>query len=268
MSHPSDLLTRLADQHATVQRLETETRVARRDLSDIEQAALKAVCPFADTPFEKRFVPLSHTRALINVSLRMRLAQTPGQLPVWEARGQEVRFRLGRAEPLRQSTIDQPTFEALPESVKALTSEQMYQTSLERELIGMDKPLKLSERQQRMFSELAQMSLTSNVSPFDPRGVEGGQPLPSGIWGSRPDTNSIWQALCKRGVLTMVSGEETGSFTFYRVNPGPRFQEAVQIVLNSPHFNAGSVLIEQVKKHLLLDTSPEAEAPAPRRPRP
>lgn len=92
----------------------------------------------------------------------------------------------------------------------------------------MDKPLKLSERQMLMFATLARMEQTGQLR-FKPR--EHGQQLPHSQWESYTATVDIWRSLVRRGVLTLVSGQ---AFAEWKVNPGPRFQEAIDLSLSTP----------------------------------
>lgn len=94
--------------------------------------------------------------------------------------------------------------------------------------IGLDKPLKLSERQTSMFLLLSRMD-HAGQQPFKHR--ENGQPLPHAQWDSYSATVDIWRGLLRRGVLTLVSGL---NFTEWKVNPGPRFEEAIDLALNTP----------------------------------
>ena len=255
-----DLLQQVAENNALVQRLENELGLAKRQQWELHAQALKAVCPFAQQDREKRFIPLGPTRALLKPVLAMRPGHVPGQLPIWEATGQEVRFRLGRVENIRQTSIDQPAFEALPDDIKALTRQAMLEQSQEQKLVGMDKPLKLTDRQLRMFSNLAG-AMSERIPAFNPKGVEGGQPLPSGVWGSMTDTLEIWRAMAKRGVLEIVQGNEQSSFHQYRVNPGPRFEEAVDLLLTSDILPRGSVAYRKVMEAFRPGQEPPSEPP-------
>lgn len=96
--------------------------------------------------------------------------------------------------------------------------------------IGMDKPLKLSERQMSMFMLLSRSDMT-RTRPFKHR--QEGQPLPSNQWDSHSATVDIWRSLVRRGVLHLVSGN---AFREWKVNPGPRFQEAIDLLLAAPDF--------------------------------
>lgn len=255
-----DLLQQVAENHALVQRLENELGLAKRQQRDLHLQALEAVCPFAKQERNLRFIPLSANRALIHPTLAMRPGHVPGQPPIWQATGQEVRFRLGRVENIRQTTLDQPAFEALPENVKTLTFQDMVGASQAQKLVGMDKPLKLTERQLKMFAHLAG-AISERIPAFNPQGVEGGQPLPSGIWGSMTDTLEIWRAMAKRGVLEIVQGNEQSSFHQYRVNPGPRFEEAVDLLLTSDILPRGSVAYRKVMEAFRPGQEPPSAPP-------
>ena len=234
------LLDKVSQNDALVERLERELRQARSEQRQLHAAALKEICPFntsPNPPADQRFIPLGPTQALLNPVFHIRSAGTPNGLPVWEASGQEVRFRLGRPERVRQSTIDQTAFDALPEEVRSMTYAAMVERTSQQYLIGMDKPLKLTPRQLEMFTGLAHME-SYGKSAFDPLGKDGGQRLPHGIWGSVASTLEIWRAMVKRGVFILVDGDPTISSNWL-VNPGPRFQEAVQMASAQASNNSG-----------------------------
>jgi hypothetical protein len=254
------LLQQVAQNDALVNRLQAELDTAKRQQWELHAQALKAVCPFAQQDREKRFIPLGPTRALLKPVLAMRPGHVPGQPPIWQATGQEVRFRLGRVENIRQTSLDQPAFEALPEDVKTLTFQDMVSASQAQKLVGMDKPLKLTERQLQMFANLAG-AISERIPAFNPQGVEGGQPLPSGIWGSMTDTLEIWRAMAKRGVLEIVQGNEQSSFHQYRVNPGPRFEEAVDLFLTSDILPRDSVAYRKVMEAFRPGQEPPSSPP-------
>lgn len=257
---PSDpLLQDVVEVDAQVLRLEAELGEARRRQRELHHQALAAVCPFAAQAREERFVPLGPTRALVRPELSMRPPHVAGGVPLWEARGQEVRFRLGRVEAVRHTVVDQAAFEALPDDVRALTFEAMQAASLDQVLVGMDRPLKLTARQLTLFAGLADMGMEGRAN-FNPQGVEGGQRLPGGVWNSMTDTTDIWRALVKRGVLDLVSGGEA-SFQQYRVNPGPRFDEAVEMLLASDVLNRDSLVYQKVLEAFRPGQAAPAAAP-------
>lgn len=234
------LLDQVSQNDALVERLERELRQARSEQRQLHEAALKEICPFDTSrrpPEEQRFIPLGPTQALLNPVFQIRSAGTPNGIPVWEASGQEVRFRLGRPERVRQSSIDQTAFEALPEEVRSMTYAAMVERTARQDLVGMDKPLKLTPRQLEMFTGLAHMASYGKPA-FDPLGKDGGQRLPHGVWGSVASTLEIWRAMVKRGVFILVDGDPTISANWL-VNPGPRFQEAIEMASAQAPHNSG-----------------------------
>ena len=198
----------------------------------------------------------------MEVTFTMRPPHVEGGKPHWHAEGQEVRFRMGNPEKVRRSTIDQPAFEALPADVQALIFDDMASASMEKGITGENKALKLTERQLKMFSMIATMPMLGQ-KPFRLEGVEGGQRLPGGAtWdGSVVTTNLIWTALVKRGVFDLVDGY--GSYQHWRVNPGPRFEQAVNLLLESDVFPRDSTAYRDA----LAFFRPGQEAPksAPKR---
>ena len=164
----------------------------------------------------------------------------PSCTPWYFPEGQEIRFRLGRAEKVRHTAIDQQAFEALPPEVRALTWEDMEAATQEQAITGQHKPLKLTERQLHVFSQIATMP-RMGMKSFRLEGVERGQPLPGGsTWdGSAVTTHTIWSALVKREVFELV--EDRGSYQNWLVNPGPRLEEAVNLLLGSDVFPRDSI---------------------------
>lgn len=204
---------------------DVKARSAHAAAKEMESRVLPLVCP--EIVRQSRFVPLTKTTALIVHRIEMSQPLTPNRLPHWTAYGSKVRFRVGNQEAIGPGSIEQPVYEALPEDVKSLDRAGMVESSREQKLTGMDKPLKVTARQGWMLSMLA----TNNERlHFSASPVEEGQRLPSGIWDSVSSTQSIWTAMVKRGVLVMVKGQLSDRWSQWRVNPGPRFQEAVEIV--------------------------------------
>ena len=233
----SDILNQVKHLDAEVARLDEELGQAKAKRRDLEAKALEQICPFAKTPRNERFIPINKTQAIIGANLFIRPPHTKDGSYRWEARGKLVRFRLGVAEGVREETIDQPAYEALPEELRALTRESMVENTKEQALTGANKPLKLTERQLHMFSGLGD---NNERLHFNIQGVEGGQRLPSGIWDSQSSTQQIWLTMLKRGVLTLVGGNPEGSYSSWKVNPGPRFEEAVALLLDTDVLSRGS----------------------------
>jgi hypothetical protein len=234
----SNILGLVAKNDADVARLEKELTQAKVDRRVLHEKALKEICPFAALQRNEVFIPIGATQAIVNATLSVQPPHTPGGPYRWEARGKQVRFRLGVMESVREGSIDQPAYEALPEEVRALTLADMVENTKQQALTGVNKPLKLTERQLSMFAGLGN---NNERLKFNTQGVEGGQRLPSAIWDSQSSTQQIWRTLIKRGVLTLVSGNAEHTHSSWMVNPGPRFEEAVSLLLDTDVLKRGSI---------------------------
>lgn len=223
-------------------RLEKALAQAKTERRALHEKALKETCPFATLPRAEVFIPLGPTQAIIGATFSIQPPHTPGGSYRWEARGKQVRFRLGIMEGVREGAIDQPAYEALPEDVRALTRQDMVEKTKEQALTGASKPLKLTERQLSMF---ALLGCNNERRVFNTQDVEGGQRLPSAIWDSQSSTHQIWRTLIKRGVLTLVSGNAEHTNSSWMVNPGPRFEEAVSLLLDTDVLKRGSIAYDQ-----------------------
>lgn len=234
------ILAEVINANTEVDRLRRELDQATFHQNKVHEAALLAICPFASQSRRERFIPISATQAITNPVLSIAPPHVPGGLPRWVATGSQVRFRMGTMETIREGSIDGPAYDALPEHVKALTLAEMTERSREQRMTGEGKPLKLTTRQLSMFS-----GLSNNA--FDISGKEGGQLLPSTVWDSDSSTQQIWIALIKRGVLTLVSGNLESNRNTWRVNPGPRFEEAITLLLEGDTFKRGSYAYEHAQ---------------------
>lgn len=251
----SDLLRQATDAHHLAARLAQEHARAVQTLRQTEQVVMEQICPFHTQPYPKRFIPLDTDRALISPSLSLEFPEDPTQPPFWKAHGQEVVFRLGGPQKTRQLALTQAEFEALPLSVRQLTAHEMTQVT--EAPIGLDKPLKLSERQMSMFLLLSRMD-HAGQQPFQHR--ENGQSLPHAQWDSHSATVDIWRGLLRRGVLTLVSGQ---AFAEWKVNPGPRFEEAIDLALNTPGVLTEGSFARQAVLEAFRSTLTPRTAPKP-----
>lgn len=239
---------------------DVKARSAHAAAKEMENRVLSLVCP--EIVRQSRFVPLTKTTALIVHRIEMSRPLTPNRLPHWTAYGAKVRFRMGHQEAIGPGSIEQPLYEALPEDVKSLGRADMVDSSREQKLTGMDKPLKITARQGSMLSMLA----TNNERlHFSASPVEEGQRLPSGIWDSVSSTQSIWTAMVKRGVLVMVKGQLSDRWSLWRVNPGPRFREAIDIVAQQLAKDyPGSMATESFQRAFGCPAATASTAPAKR----
>lgn len=254
----SDLLAKFKQANDEVLRLEDALETAKVTRREAHEKALEVICPFAKVPRLERFIPISATQAILGAHLSIRPPHVPGGPVRWEARGKQVRFRLGVTEGIREGTIDQPAYEALPEAVRSLTRAQMVDNTKEQSLTGMNAPLKLTERQLSMFAGLGD---NNERIRFNIQGVEGGQSLPHAIWDSQSSTLQIWRTLIKRGVLTLVSGNPEGAYSGWKVNPGPRFEEAVDLLLGGDVYSRNSAAYEGALKAFRPGQPPPSAPP-------
>jgi hypothetical protein len=216
----------LEQTHHTLVRLNREQAATKKAFDALETEALQRICPFYSVPHSDRLIPLAQDRALVMPSLSLHFHQNPedpNERPYWKASGQEVAFLMGRRQKIGKREITQAEFEALPAEIRSLTAEQMAE--VDEPLIGMDKPLRLSSRQMKIFTHLATMP-QSGQPAFQFQ--EKGQALPRAHLDSYSTTVDIWRSLVRRGVLTVVSGQHFGQ---WKVNPGPRFLEAIDLIL-------------------------------------
>lgn len=56
--------------------------------------------------------------------------------------------------------------------------------------------------------------------------------------------------MLKRGVLELVEGNASDNYMAWRVNPGPRFQEAVSLLFDTGFLKEGSLAYEGAVKTL------------------
>lgn len=242
----SQILSQVVNADLEVARLRKALSDAINQQDTVHQVALLEICPFASQSRRERFIPISATQAIINPLLSIEPPHVPGGAPRWVATGTQVRLRLGTMETIREGSIDGPAYDALSDDVKALTLAEMTEQSRKQRMTGEGKPLKLTNRQLSMFS-----GLSNNA--FDIFGKEGGQLLPSTIWDSDSSTQQIWLALIKRGVLTLVSGDLEKNRNTWRVNPGPRFEEAATLLLEGDTFKRGSYAYEHAQEFFKRD---------------
>lgn len=257
----SDILKQVAQIDQEIEALQKQLLEAKQKQKTAHEKALLEVCPFASMERRERFIPLSATQAIVAPYLSMQPPHTPSGLPRWVARGQQVRFRRGVMETIREGTIDQPAYEALSEEMRALTREQMVENTKGQALTGAGKPLKLTERQLRMFLGLA--DTIERGAKFNLNGTKEGQRLPGSIWDSQSATQQIWLGMVKRGVLVLASGNPEDDYRVWRVNPGPRFVEAVDLLLDSEWLKPGTIARERALDAFRPST-PKPSAPGKR----
>ena len=230
MTTPATVSQELSAAWQRQEKLDMELREARAKVRELTQQAIDLLYP--PHLLQERFIPLSPTTGLAVHRVEMRPPLVEGQAPYWAAIGHKVRFRVGSEEAVGPFTLEQPAYEALSEDVRNLTRQAQRAASKEQKLTGINAPLKLTDRQCEMFALLVN---NNERLAFSSAAVDGGQRLPSAIWDSQSSTQAIWSAMVKRGVLEIVQGTLSDPYSKWRVNPGPRFPDAVVLVAKHLH---------------------------------